>query len=104
MEERELLITHQMVIKDSQMILITDLKRIVENLKRYENIEKIELDTINGRKYINLVGQRTMYGYKVEDGGFYDVINDIYYNPYMLENTEIIKMSKMDGYIKKKVR
>lgn len=104
MEERELFITHKMVIKDTQMFLVTDLKRIVENLKRYENIEKIELDTINGHKYIVLTGRRTMYGYKVEDGGFFDVINDIYHNPYMLEHTKIIEMAKIDGYIKKKVR
>ena len=45
-----------------------------------------------------------MYGYKVEDGGFFDVINDIYHNPYMLGHTKIIEMAKIDGYIKKKVR
>ena len=46
MKEKEFMITHKMVVKDCQLYLITDLKGIVENLKRYENIEKIELESI----------------------------------------------------------
>lgn len=104
LKEKEFMITHKMVVKDCQLYLITDLKGIVENLKRYENIEKIELESINGHKYIKLMGTRTMYGYKVENGGFYNIFNDLYYNPYQMETAEIIKISKTDGLVKKKVR
>ena len=40
MEERELFITHKMVVKDTQMFLVTDLKRIVENLKDMKILRK----------------------------------------------------------------
>ena len=102
MKERNLLITHEMILKDTHLYLITDLKGIVENLKRYKNIERVETLKIGSTIYLKLRGTRTMYGYKVEDGGFYDIINDLYYNPYQMESAEIINISRIDDCVIKK--
>ncbi len=97
-------ITHEIVVKDGYLYPITDLKRIVENLKTYKNIEEIKMVTIGTKVYLKLYGIRTMCGYKVEDAGFYDVLNDEYYHPIRLEKMEIIEIKKIKGYAKKKVR
>ena len=104
MKEIDICITHEMVVKDSELYLLTDLKRIVDKLKSYIKIEEIKVETINNKPYLSLYGIRKIYGYKVEDGGFYDFFDNRYYHPIQLENKEIIELKKIEGYVKKKVR
>lgn len=58
----------------------------------FENIDTVEpVIWTNGKKYIKVTGTLHLYGYKVENGGFFDIINVKYYPEYhdYVKNGEI---------------
>lgn len=56
-------------------------------IEQYDSIDKIEKTAWrDGSVRLIIYGTRTVYGYKIEGRGFYDVINDVFYNQIYLDS------------------
>lgn len=104
MKEQVLFLTHELIVKDCQLYGINHPKRLINQLQTYDSIENISLTKISGNLYLELYGVRKMYGYKIEDDGFYDLLNNRYYSKYEFERMQIIKLQKVNAQTTRKLR
>lgn len=82
---KEIDITHSMKITniDYYTYNIFTKNKIIAQYESISNIEKrIWTD---GRVMLQIKGTKIVYGYKIEDRGFYDVINDKFYHQEYLD-------------------
>jgi len=104
MREQEIFLTHEIVVKDAELYSISNPKRLVDKLKTYSNIENIDIIKIGGKVYLELYGTRSMYGYKIEDDGFYDLFDQRYYSKSEFERMQVLELKKINTQTTRKVR
>ncbi len=79
--------THELICEDT--ILFKDDTKYQEVITKYfEEVYKIK--TVIGENNSTLIavrGRRHLYGYLVDEGGFYDLFNQVYYD----ENSNVFK-------------
>lgn len=67
-------------------------------IRQYESIEIIERSLWNdGTIRLRILGTRTVYGYKIEGRGFYDVENDVFYNQSYLDSLSNYEINEIKG-------
>ncbi len=72
--------THEMFVKTKKLYTKDVLgQRNVIN-REFEHIDDVSLVTLDkGIQFVQVEGTLHLYGFQVENGGFYDVINGVYY-------------------------
>ncbi len=86
--------THELISYNQKTYIIGQRnikKRIQRDFERIDNIFNVTLP--DGSKALIVNGTVHLYGYKVENGGFYDLLHTRYYPEYyeFVKNAEIIE-------------
>ncbi len=86
--------THELISYNQKMYIKGQKnikKRIQRDFERIDNIYNVTLS--DGSKALIVNGTVHLYGYKVENGGFYDLLHTRYYPEYyeFVKNAEIIE-------------
>ncbi len=88
--------THELISYNEKTYIIGQ-RHIRKRIKRdFEKVDSIELSKLSdGSWALRVKGPVHLYGYKVEDGGFYDLMHTRYYPEYyeFVKNGEIINCS-----------
>lgn len=80
--------THELVLslKKVYPMNVLEIGNVINH--DFEEIDNIRIINLgDGIKLLEVSGKVHLYGYKVENGGFFDLINSVYYN----ENSNIFK-------------
>lgn len=87
-------VTHEMIIEDYKKIYFAEALNagniVNKDFIQIDNVELLKGNRIN-IKFVEVTGTIHFYGYKVENGGFYDIINNEYYDETILNNKVTIK-------------
>ena len=84
--------THELISYNEKMYIIGE-KNIRKRIKRdFASVDSIELTKLSdGSRALIVRGPVHLYGYKVENGGFYDLMHTRYYPEYyeFVKNADI---------------
>lgn len=98
-EEYEVRVTHKMTFTSTDLIRVN--LKTWERFKKYDSIESIIWITVgNFAMYAEVTGTRTINGYKVENGGFYDIGNDVFYFQFQIDDFKNVSITESQGFIK----
>lgn len=90
--EKQIQYTHELLFKGSKVYdqSVLEEKNVINS--EFERIDRLNpINFSNGIKLLEVEGLMHLYGFKVENGGFYDLINGQYYP----ENSEVYKNGKI---------
>ncbi len=90
--ENSLVYTHELIANQTKIYEEDDLAFI----RDFEKINSYSLTKCEGKKMLEVKGRVHLYGFKVENGGFFDVINMKYYSEFseLFKNATIIESTK----------
>ncbi len=78
-------VTHEVIVNSSR---IYPAKKFKTGLNDFESIDSVSCSSKGN--YVKIIGNLHLYGVMIQDFGFYDVINDIFYPLESLENACVI--------------
>lgn len=103
--EKEITITHSMTFKDLHYYDYNN--KSLKFLKNYDDIEQQSIVKWKDGLKLRIYGTRTIYGYRIENNGFYDVINDDYMSEERIKSDiKLLEIKELKGcsYTKKLAR